>query len=108
MATGDDNVTQQKESGRSESGQQKQTSQQSMNGAGSSGQGARRTPPDQQSRAGVGSSEGQDGGTGAGGSAPARPSAGTADIERSSVESQDSGRDGSMVNDSTGAFKERP
>ncbi len=42
------------------------------------------------------------------GDAPERPSAGTADIERGSGDDQDSGRDGSMVNDSTGAYKERP
>ena len=69
-----------------------------------------RPPDDQQkSRSGIGSSQGQDRGTREGGSQE-RPSAGTPDIERGGP--QDLERGGStresLVNDPTGAFKERP
>lgn len=61
-------------------------------------------PGKHQDPAGIGSSQGQDRG-----SPSERPSAGTPDIERGSA--RDTGQRSStesLVNDSTGAFKERP
>lgn len=66
-------------------------------------------PADGRQKSGIGSSQGQDRGTREGESKE-RPSAGTPDIERGGP--QDVERGGSMreslVNDPTGAFKERP
>ena len=60
----------------------------------------------QPARSGIGSSQGQDR------ASPERPSAGTADIERGGgsqdVERGGAGSRDSLVNDPTGAFKERP
>jgi hypothetical protein len=91
-------------------GQQDQTSKQSMtNPTGSARQqssGSAAAGGEEQT--GIGSSQGQDRGTGQR-EGTERPSAGTADIERGSSHSQESsGGPESMVNDSTGAFKERP
>ena len=61
-----------------------------------------------QGKPGIGSSQGQDRGSSSQQQEP-RPSAGTPDIERGSV--HDAGQRGStesLVNDPTGAFKERP
>jgi len=65
-------------------------------------------PGKQQERSGIGSSQGQDSGSPSEQQAP-RPSAGTPDIERGSA--RDTGQRSStesLVNDPTGAFKERP
>ena len=62
-----------------------------------------------QTGSGIGSSQGQDSGSADQGRA--RPSAGTADIERGGPhdpERENSESTESLVNDSTGAFKERP
>ncbi len=105
-----DDTGQRSGDGQEKTPRQEQASQQSQNATANApgGRGARHLRPNP-AKPGSGSSQGQDGGTGGTEqSAPAWPSAGTPDIERSSAESQDSGRNGSMVNDSTGAFKERP
>lgn len=90
---------------------QSQKSEQSAGNPAGAGSGKPDVPFD---RSGMGSSQGQDreAGQRSGSERPSagtpdvprdRPSAGNADIERGSAGSQDS-----MVNDSTGAFKERP
>ena len=65
--------------------------------------------PGQQSQRGIGSSQGQDHGS-RDEQQSRRPSAGTPDIERGGGVPADVERAGgdSLVNDSTGAFKERP
>ena len=89
-------------------GSQKQASTQSAGQPG--GDDAKgRAPPDK-ARAGIGSSQGQDSGSADRG-AGERPSAGTPDIERgAATPAAEPGRDSqeSLVNESTGAFKERP
>ena len=85
-------------------GSQKQDSRQSgkqgpgdeAGGRGASGKG----------RTGIGSSQGQDTEHRESEGPRERPSAGTADIERGG--SQDTGAQESLVQDPTGAFKERP
>ena len=66
--------------------------------------------PDRETRSGIGSSQGQDRASRE--EQPgARPSAGTADIERGADtpgNSERAGSEESLVNESTGAFKERP
>jgi len=68
-----------------------------------------KSPSGEQSRSGIGSSQGQDQG-----SSPERqeerPSAGTPDIKRGSSQDVERGvgRNESLVHDPTGAFKERP
>ena len=65
-------------------------------------------PGKQEDQAGIGSSQGQDRGSPSEQQEP-RPSAGTPDIERGSA--RDTGQRSStesLVNDPTGAFKERP
>lgn len=84
-------------------GTQEQNSRQS---GGQGGEPDRAAPLDEKARAGIGSSQGQDRGQREGGGE--RPSAGTADIERGSAEAGRSGSTESLVNDSTGAYKERP
>lgn len=59
------------------------------------------------SRAGIGSSQGQDNERRESEAPRERPSAGTADIERGGG-SQQRGSEESLVQDPTGAFKERP
>ena len=72
--------------------------------------GSKAPSPDRETRSGIGSSQGQDRASRE--EQPgARPSAGTADIERGGDTPGNSGRGGSeesLVNESTGAFKERP
>lgn len=65
---------------------------------------------DDKAQAGIGASQGQDSGS-RNQQGSERPSAGTADIERgTSSPERDTARgsDDSLVNESTGAFKERP
>jgi hypothetical protein len=89
-----------------ERGRQEQKSRQSGAQGGQSGAGSAKT--DSTDRSGIGASQGQD--------QPSRersgvdrPSAGTADIERSEAGVEtNSGNVDSMVGDSTGAYKERP
>jgi len=89
---------------------QTQDSQQSAQQAALTGSEAS-SRPDRVTPSGIGSSQGQDSGSREeqGGT---RPSAGTADIERGADTPGNSGRGGgseeSLVNESTGAFKERP
>lgn len=90
-------------------GQQSQESRQSGGQGGSTSQTGKAGANDK-TRAGIGSSQGQDRGSPREQQDP-RPSAGTPDIERGGgggdIERQLSSRD-SLVNDPTGAFKERP
>jgi hypothetical protein len=87
-------------------GRQDQASRQSSKQGGQSGAGSGKTQGT--NRRGIGASQGQDEPSRER-SPGARPSAGTADIERAEagVERNDGNVD-SMVGDSTGAFKERP
>ena len=65
--------------------------------------------PGEQSQRGIGSSQGQD--RGSPDEQSRRPSAGTPDIERGSEadeKQRGAGSSESVVNDATGAFKERP
>ena len=85
---------------------QKQDSRQSAQQGEAKKQTGRPAGGAQPARSGIGSSQGQDRGS------PERPSAGTPDIERGGG-SEDIERGGgdsreSLVNDPTGAFKERP
>ncbi len=87
-------------------GTQEQTSQQSAAQGGQSGAGSGQTKPS--NRAGIGASQGQDEASSVQ-DAGTRPSAGTADIERSEAGVEtNSGNVESIVGESTGAFKERP
>jgi hypothetical protein len=87
-------------------GMQDQTSQQSAAQGGQSGAGSGKSrSPD---RVGVGASQGQDKASRER-SDGGRPSAGTADIERSEAGAEGNGGNvESIVGESTGAFKERP
>ena len=94
--------------GKESPGQQTQDSRQSANQPGSGDR--QRAGKPSESKAGIGSSQGQDKAAsdegaifGAGTADIERAKAGTRDAERDSAGSQDS-----MVNDPTGAFKERP
>jgi hypothetical protein len=87
-------------------GTQKQTSRQSIAQGGQSGRGSGKSKTE--ARTGIGGSQGQDKASPEG-RVRERPSAGTADIERSEAGVEtNSGSVDSLVGDSTGAFKERP
>ena len=87
-------------------GKQDQASRQSAGQGGQSGAGTGKTEGTH--RSGIGASQGQDEPSRERGPG-SRPSAGTADIERSEAGVEgNSGNVDSMVGDSTGAYKERP
>jgi hypothetical protein len=86
---------------------QKQRSQQSMkNPAGDKQQGSAPGKSDQQSRTGIGSSQGQDRESRSERDRVPHTGPGTADIERSSAGAQ--GSTDSLADDPVGAYKERP
>ena len=92
----------------SSGGQQVQQSQQSAQ-QGAAQQGSTREHGNQQTQSGIGASQRQD--RGSRDEKPSeRPSAGTADVERRPGSSQERGGNSeeSLVQESTGAFKERP
>ena len=86
-------------------GNQKQTSRQSIAQGGQSGAGLGKGKTED--RSGIGASQGQDKASPERGKSE-RPSAGTADIERSEAGVETNSNSESLVGDSTGAFKERP
>jgi hypothetical protein len=91
---------------RQERGRQEQTSRQSGSQGGQSGAGSGKS--ETSDNRGIGATQGQDRASRERGAAE-RPSAGTADIERSEAGTDaGSGNVESMVGESTGAFKERP
>ena len=82
-------------------GSQNQESRQSANqGPDTAGQGGK--APQSGSRAGIGSSQGQDEAQREDKRVPERPSAGTPDVERGASSEE------SLVQDPVGAYKERP
>jgi hypothetical protein len=94
-------------------GAPKQEQGSAQSGGNPSGAGKRHSgsPGGQQSEAGIGTSQGQDRekrSDSRSRSSPERPSAGTPDIERGDNSPGNGGSQDSLVNDSTGAFKERP
>jgi hypothetical protein len=94
------------EKGEQKRGRQKQSSRQSGSQGGQSGAGSGKS--ESTHRNGIGASQGQDEASRER-DAGRRPSAGTADIERSEAGVEaDKGNVESMVGESTGAYKERP